>query len=113
MEKMLIEAIQGAVPGVDVYHDYASEESAMPLLILQRVGGAGPLFLDHQTPGGYQVRFSVIAWAADRLHAVALSQQVEAALLDLPGVAAVSAADALADTETGNRGMVQDFWVTA
>lgn len=68
MDSLLIRAINQAVPDVDVYHDFAPEEAEFPLVIVQRVGGAGCLFLDHNDDG-YEVRFSVSVWDVDRLGA--------------------------------------------
>ena len=101
MEESLISAISHVLPDVDVYHDFAPEEAEFPLVIVQRVGGAGCLFLDHNDDG-YEVRFSVSVWDVDRLGAV------ERSVLDSLEGYALSAADAVV-LDDGRRGMVQDF----
>lgn len=111
MEKTIIDAIRSSLPTVEVYHDFAPDNAGNPLVILQRVGGAGNLFMDNRTPGGYQIRLQVTVWAQTRLEAVSLSLRIEQALAALPGVAPIGAAQADYDTETGLRGMRQDFYV--
>ena len=112
MDSLLIRAINQAVPDVDVYHDFAPEEAEFPLVIVQRVGGAGCLFLDHNDDG-YEVRFSVSVWDVDRLSAVEKSRAVERSVLDSLEGYALSAADAVV-LDDCRRGMVQDFvFVTA
>lgn len=112
MEKQVIDAVRRVLPWVDVYHDYAPEEAALPLIVVQRVGGGGGLFIDHHEPGGYQVRFSVSVWDKSRLESVEKSRALEKSLLDLPTSYAVAAADAVYLHETGAYGMVQDFVIT-
>lgn len=113
MEKQIIAAVKSVLPDVAVYHDYAPEEAALPLVIIQRVGGGGHVFLDEPASGGYEVRFYVSIWAQERLPVVAMSQTIEAALLALQGVWAPAAAVALSDPDSGRRGMGQDFFVVA
>lgn len=107
MEESLIDAISRVLPDVDVYHDFAPEEAEFPLVIVQRVGGGGCLFLDHNDDG-YEVRFSVSVWDVDRLGAVEKSRAVERSVLDSLEGYALSAADAVV-LDDGRRGMVQDF----
>lgn len=111
MEQTIIEAIHTALPGVEVYHDFAPDNAGHPLVVMQRVGGAGNLFMDSGTPGGYQIRLQVAVWAAARLEAVSLALHIERALSALPGVAPIGAAQADFDAETELRGMRQDFYV--
>ncbi len=113
MEAQLIKAMKSALPNLDVYHDFAPDNAVAPFIVMQRVGGAGNLYIDHETDGGYQVRFQVSAWASARLDAVALSATVERALRVLPGVAPDGAAVAGFDPDTDLRGMQQDFLITA
>lgn len=112
VEESLIDAISRVLPDVDVYHDFAPEEAEFPLVIVQRVGGAGCLFLDYNDDG-YEVRFSVSVWDVDRLGVVEKSRAVERSILDSLEGYALSAADAVV-LDDGRRGMVQDFvFVTA
>ena len=92
MEAKIIAAIREALPGVDVYHDFALENSALPLVVIKRDGGDGNLYIDHETAGGYEVRFYISIWCASRLEAVASSRAIETALCRLPGVTALGAA---------------------
>ena len=85
MEKTIIDAIRSALPTVEVYHDFAPDDAGSPLVVLQRVGGAGNLFIDNATPGGYQIRLQLAVWAVSRLEAVSLSLRIEKALAALPG----------------------------
>ena len=111
MEKTIIDAIRSALPTVEVYHDFAPDDTGSPLVVLQRVGGAGNLFIDNATPGGYQIRLQLVVWAVSRLEAVSLSLRIEQALAALPGVAPIGAAQADYDPDTELRGMRQDFYV--
>ena len=111
MEKTIIDAIRSPLPMVEVYHDFAPDNAGNPLVILQRVGGAGNLFMDNATPGGYQIRLQLAVWAVSRLEAVSLSLRIEKALAALPGVAPIGAAQADYDPDTELRGMRQDFYV--
>lgn len=110
MERRLIEAVRAAQPALPVYHNVAPDHARPPFLVLQRVGGAGHLYLE-QGAEGYEVRFQVACWASDHVAAVALSRSVEQALLDLPAVCAQGAALAAVDADTGWAGMRQDFLV--
>ena len=111
MEKTLSDAVRSALPTVEVYHDFAPDNAGSPLVVLQRVGGAGNLFMDNATPGGYQIRLQLAVWAVSRLEAVALARRIEQVLTALPGVAPIGAAQADYDAETELRGMRQDFYI--
>lgn len=110
MESRLIAAVRSARPDLAVYHNAAPDDARPPFLVLQRVGGAGHLYLE-QDAEGYEVRFQVACWAAGHAEAVELSRSVERALLALPAVSAQGAATAAGDAETGWVGMRQDFLV--
>lgn len=112
MDSLLIRAINQAVPDVDVYHDFAPEEAEFPLVIVQRVGGAGNLFINPMEEDGYEVRFSVSVWDVDRLGAVAKSIEIEKSVLSSLEAYAVSAAESVV-LDDDRRGMVQDFVITA
>lgn len=112
MEESLISAISRVLPDVDVYHDFAPEEAEFPLVIVQRVGGAGNLFIDPMEEDGYEVRFSVSVWDVDRLGAVVKSIAIEKSVLSSLEAYAVSAAESVV-LDDDRRGMVQDFVITA
>lgn len=111
MEKMLIKAVSAALPGVDVYHDFAPEGAVCPLVVIRRIGGAGRVFMNHEEPVS-QVRFSVSVWDTNRLSAVEKSLSVERSVLSSLEAYALSAAESVV-LEDGRRGMVQDFVITA
>ncbi|MFC3873317.1 tail completion protein gp17 [Neisseria musculi] len=111
VEALVVRAVKSVSPETDVYHDFAPDNAVVPFVVIQRVGGEGNLYLDNQTGGGYQVRVQVSVWAADRLAAVELSQQIESALSLQARSAALGAALSAYDPDTGWRGMQQDFYV--
>lgn len=108
METAIIAAISSALPDVEIYHDYAYEEAVLPLVIVERVGGEGNLFLSSEA-GGYHIRFYISVWTMDRLDAINRSKAIETAILALPNTSVLGAAVSLTDEETGKRGMGQDF----
>ena len=111
LEAKIISSIRNALPQVDIYHDYALENSALPLVVIKRDGGSGNLYIDHETSGGYEVRFYISVWSYSRPEALAHSRVIEAALCRLPGVTALGAAKSLFETDPDVRGMGQDFMV--
>lgn len=112
MEKELIDAIRLYLPEIDIYHDFAPEESEFPLIIVQRLGGSGNRFVDHDTDGGYEMRFTIASWADGRMEANRIGEIVENALNTLSCCVPVAAPESMADTDTGRRGVVQDFLIT-
>lgn len=110
MEAEVIAKIKAAVPTIKVYHDVAPNDANAPYVVIQRVGGAGHQYLDHQTPGAYQVRLQVAVWAADRLSANRHSRSIESALLELHATTPIGAAVAAHDPETDLFGMRQHFY---
>lgn len=113
MEKSIVGAVKSALPNIDVYHDFAPEESRLPLVVIQRVGGEGNLYLDRSTDGGYQVRFSLSVWDYSRLSVVEKSRLIEDRICDDLVAVPLSAADSVVIADTGAYGMVQDFLITA
>ncbi|UOP05340.1 tail completion protein gp17 [Conchiformibius kuhniae] len=109
LERKLIAAVKAARADAKVYHDFAPEEAKPPFVLLARVGGAGRPYLGGDAAA--EVRVQISAWAAERLAAVELSQQIETALYALPEVSAAGAAVSAFDDGTGWRGMMQDFIV--
>lgn len=109
VEAKIIEQIKSILPNIAIYHDFAIEEANVPFVVLARVGGAGKLFLDRETVGGYEIRLQVSVWAGNRIHAIELSRQIEQALFGLPECAALGASVASFDVQKNWRGMRQDF----
>lgn len=110
MEKMLVDVV-ASVADVAVYHDFAPEQAALPLVIVQRVGGDGWAFVGEVADDVYQVRFFVSVWDRSRLDALDLSRKIERALCARENVRALGAGVSLADADTGKRGVGQDFLV--
>ena len=108
-EKTLISALKGVFPAMDVFHDFAPDNAAAPFAVLQRVGGAGGLYLGGV--GAYQIRFQLSVWADTRVQAADISRRAENALCTLPRVCADGAGLADYDADTGLRGLRQDFLV--
>ena len=110
METAIIAAIEAAAPGIRCYHDVAPHTARAPFVVLQQVGGQGYLHIDIDD-SDYGIRLQLAVWAAGRLECNRISRDIERGLIGLPGVVAVGAGVADVDTETGLRGMRQDFRV--
>lgn len=113
IEVMIVQAVKRVRADMDVFHDFAPDNAAVPFVVISRVGGEGNLYLDHQTDGGYHVRMQVSVWAEERLESVNISRQIENELNLLQGVRAVSAALSAVDPDVGWFGMHQDFYVVS
>lgn len=109
VERKIIHTIKTVLPEIRVYHDFAPESAVPPFVLLARVGGAGRRYLGGDATA--EVRMQISVWAGDRLAAITLSKQIEAALSALPEVSAAEAAVSVFDVDTGWRGMRQDFMV--
>lgn len=111
IEKTIIRKIKEINAELPVYHDFAPQNAKPPLVILARVGGAGKLFLDRETEGGYEIRIQVTVWAENRVTAILMSNQIESILFRLPELSSQGAAVATHDPDTDWRGMRQDFLI--
>lgn len=63
--------------GGRVYPDVAPDAPQLPYITFQQVGGEVLNFLDRTLPSKLNARMQVNVWAATRLEACALAQQVE------------------------------------
>ncbi|ULJ67904.1 tail completion protein gp17 [Wielerella bovis] len=109
IEKVIIQKIKEINAEFPVFHDFAPPQAKPPLAIISRVGGAGKLFLDQETAGGYEVRVQITVWAENRVTAILISNQIESLLCRLPELTSDGAAVSTHDPETDWRGMRQDF----
>ena len=109
-EKILIAAIKGVFPQMDVFHDFAPEDAAAPFAMLQCAGGYGRLFLDGGA-GGEHRHFLLTLWANSRAEVSDICRRAEAALCVLPRVAAEGAAQSLYDPSSRLRGTRQEFTI--
>lgn len=111
MEKQLIMAINAALPNIPVYWGFANDAAQAPFIVLQWVGGAGYLFMDYQTSGGFERRLQVAAWAETYVAANEYIRAIQEALLRLPVVSAIDAPIDTYDYEMSVYGSHMDFTV--
>jgi hypothetical protein len=112
IEEQLYTALQSLVAG-RVFPDVAEQNTALPYITYQAVGGEPVNFLTGEKPGSTNVRMQVNVWAATRIGASTLGAQVENALRDTKSfqtevlTGRVSTYD---ETDTVKyRGTMQDF----
>lgn len=109
IEQKIIQQIKTINADFNVYHDFAPPQAKPPLAVIARVGGAGKLFLDRETAGGYEVRIQISVWAENRVSAIEISKKIEQLLFRLPECGSMGAAVSVHDVDTDWRGMRQDF----
>jgi hypothetical protein len=100
-----------SLAGGRVFPDVAPENTPVPYITYQAVGGEPINFLSGEAPGKTNTRMQVNVWAATRLEASEIGAQVEDAVraaIDLqPDVLAGRVATY--DETTQYRGTMQDF----
>lgn len=108
-EPQLFVALKGLV-GDRVYPDIAPEVVTLPYITYQQVGGGAVNYTEALVPGTRNARVQVNVWAASRLTATALADQVEDALRLAPGLQTTVLGARVATYETQTlRGTRQDF----
>lgn len=119
VERLIFDALKGLVATgavtARVYPDIAPEQTPLPYITYQNVGGDSINFLNQSTPSKRCYRFQVNVWADTRQAASALSFQVEDALrlCDALDTTVLGAPISLYEPEVMLRGTRQDFQVWA
>lgn len=112
IESQVYDALK-ALAGGQVYPDVAPAGTQPPYITYQAVGGQPINYLGGESPGKRNARMQVSVWAATRLAAVALAQQVEDAMRAAKPLQTEVLTGQLAvyDEETTYRGALQDYSV--
>ncbi|WP_288379836.1 DUF3168 domain-containing protein [uncultured Massilia sp.] len=99
--------------GGRVFPDFAPEGEDLPLIVYQAVGGEPANFVSGDQPDKQHTRMQVSVWAATRLQASELGDQVERAVRAATALQTEVAAGRVAvyDEETKYRGTRQDFYL--
>lgn len=107
----LLPSLLGPLVGGRVYPDVAPEGAGLPRIVYQQVGGQALVYREGTLPTRENGRYQVACWAAARLEAVALAQQIEAALVATPAMQAepIGARLSRQDPDTSLYGCQQDF----
>lgn len=110
IEAVLYDVLKDLAGG-EVYPDVAPENTPVPYITFQAVGGEPMNFVSGDIPGKTSTRMQINVWAKTRLEASALGEQVEGAVraaVDLqPEV--LTGRVATYDETTQYRGTMQDF----
>lgn len=110
MEADLVSALGALVDG-RVFPDIAPDQSPLPRIVYQQVGGRSISYLSGETPDMENARMQISVWAASRAEAKTLIKACEAAL----GATQLFAAEPLGmsvsvhEPDTGLYGSHQDF----
>lgn len=108
-------ALLKTLAGGRVYPDVAPHNPQLPYITFQQVGGEALNFLDRTLPSKLNARMQVNVWAATRLEACTLAQQVEELFQLSLTLQAETLGAAVADFEEVGQlyGFRQDFsvWV--
>lgn len=112
VEADLFTALQGLVGG-RCYPDQAPEGAVVPYIVWQQVGGVAPSFLERALPSKANARIQVAVWSAGRAQTMALSRDIEGAMVVATAFDAKPLGAAVADFEhdTKRYGARQDFTV--
>jgi hypothetical protein len=112
IESQVYEALK-VLAGSQVYPDVAPEGTLPPYITYQAVGGQPINYLTGEKPGRRNARMQVSVWAATRLGAASLAQQVEDALRDAKALQTEVLTGQIAtyDEDTKYRGVIQDYSV--
>ena len=99
--------------GGRVLPDFAPEDTALPFIVYQAVGGEPVNFITGEQPEKQPVRMQVSVWAKTRLQASELGQQVEVAVRAASALQPEVATGRVAiyDEATQYRGTRQDFYL--
>lgn len=113
LESDLYAVLQTICPRV--YPDVAPAGTARPYIVWQQIGGEAVSYTDNEVPSLRNAYVQVSAWAESRLQASLMAQQIEAALIASPTLAArpQSAMQAAYSEDTELRGAMQDFTIWA
>lgn len=105
-----IYSVVGALCASRVYPDVAPTGTARPYVVYQQVGGQVLNPIDGSAPGDRHARVQVNVWAATRIAATTLMQQIEDAMRPAPAHGRpVGALIARYDEHSELRGAQQDF----
>lgn len=112
LEPQIFAAIAGLVAD-RVYPDIAPEKTQLPYITYQQVGGDAVNYTDKTVPNSRNARVQVNVWAATRLAASALADQVEDALRVVTSfdTEVLGARVSVYEQDTKLRGARQDFSV--
>lgn len=112
IEAQVYAALQGLANG-QVYPDLAPEEATAPYIVYQSVGGQPINYLGGENPGKRNARMQISVWAATRLGAAMLAEQVEDAMRSATTLQTQVLTGQMAtyDETTKLRGVIQDFSV--
>lgn len=110
LEPQIFAALTGLVGG-NVWPDIGPDDVELPYITYQQVGGDAVNYTDKTLPGSRNARVQVNVWAATRLAASALADQVEDALRLVASFDAevLGARVAIYEQDTKLRGARQDF----
>lgn len=110
VEAKVYEALQ-ALAGGQVFPDLAPEGTAAPYVVYQAVGGQPINFLTGEKPGKRNTRMQITVWAATRLGAAMLAEQVEDAMRGAASLQTQVMTGQIAtyDEDTTLRGVIQEF----
>lgn len=114
LESTIYDALQALVDG-RVYPEVAPEESAIPRIVYQQVGGMGFAYQESTLPDHENVRLQIVTWGDDRENVTALAKLVEAAILAAPALQATPLGNrtSLYEEDTRLRGALQQFSIWA
>lgn len=101
--------------GSRVYPDVAEEDSALPRLVYQQIGGRAINYVGDEIPSQENARMQLTAWARTRAEAKRLIKDVEVALLQAAGlqVEVVGASFSGYEEDTKLYSSSQDFSIWA
>lgn len=110
IEALLYEVLASLANG-RIFPDVAPENTPVPYITYQAVGGEPMNFLSGDRPDKVNTRMQVNVWAATRLEAAALAQQVEDAVRGAVALQpeVLTGRVATYDEATTYRGTMQDF----
>jgi Protein of unknown function (DUF3168) len=110
METLVFDALKG-LTAKRVFPDVAPENSPLPYITYQQVGGDSTNYLAQSVPDKRNARVQVNVWATTREAASSLALQVETAMRLAPtlNTTVLGASIATYDQETTYRGTRQDF----
>lgn len=97
------------------FADYAPNNTGVPYVVWQQIGGDAPTFIDGELPNKRNAWVQVDVWCETRAQASNLMLQIEAAMIAATEIQAspMAAMTNDFDSETGRRGCRQDFDIWA
>ncbi len=104
--------LEPLAPGA-VFPDVAPEGAPLPRIVYQQVGGQEVTYQEDTPPDTENARMQIACWAATRIEAATLAQQVRDALTQAVGLQArpIGARNSVHEPDTGLYGARQDFSV--